>query len=162
MRRRPPSRAAASARAYRVAAFDRPLTPRGNARAPGARLDANVADIRSPPTRLKPLYAARLRGNALDGVAGVAAIAQDERDERTARRRVRVIAPGLANVGDERPAPAPIDAEPRAALPQVAPGQQRESGFVVPPMRALRIARVELVAIRGDDDGMARVRIDAR
>src|SRR4029077_10540287 len=131
-------------------AFDRPLTPRGNARAPDARLEANVADIRSPPTRLKPLYAAActamagvgggVHGNARDGGAGVAAIAQHERDERTARWRLRVIAPGLANVGQECPAPPSIDAEPRAALPQVTPGQQRESGIVVPPMRALRIA----------------------
>ena len=86
---------------------------------------------------------------------GYLRIGDDARDQGTARRRVQIPESRLANVGDEREASRPSDGKPSSAGHEVASGDPS----LRPPCGGCRGARMMLVAIRGDDDGVRRVRI---
>ena len=90
----------------------------------------------------------------------VATLAQQRGHERAARRRVRIEAPRLANVGDEREAAIGREAEPRTPLREIAAGQDRRRIGIGPPMRGLRGTRVVLVAVRREHDAVVRMRVE--
>src|SRR5205823_1521696 len=61
----------------------------------------------------------------------VGARREEARHERAARRRPRIVPGWIAHVGEKRHAPAPVDAEPRAARLEIASGEKAFS----PPRR---------------------------
>ncbi len=73
---------------------------------------------------------------------------------------MRVMATRLANIRDERPASLRRDAEPSAAVLEIAPAQEARSRGVVPPVRRLRGSRMEFIAIGGDNDRKPRMRVE--
>ena len=74
--------------------------------------------------------------------------------ERPPRRRARVAAIGLADIGDQRPAARAGDAKPGAAGFEVAAGQEA----LGPPRGRGRRSDVMLVSVGGDDDREPGVR----
>src|SRR5262245_10659248 len=74
-------------------------------------------------------------------------------DERAARTEAdRPI--GLTNIRHGREAPAAIESEPRAPRFEIATAEHARP--IGPPRRARRPPRVQLVAISGDDQRVAR------
>jgi hypothetical protein len=63
----------------------------------------------------------------------------------------------VAEIGQRGKAPVARYAEPSAALLQIAPGEHLR--MIVPPVGRRRRARIELVAVSGDDEAIVRVRL---
>ena len=122
-----------------------------------------AASVRSPvcvgplaDDEVESVVSAAAADDSRERRAGRCRIGQGCRNQRPARRRTRIMARRIADVGDERPPSGAGDAEPRTPSREVASGEPP----LAPPRGRSRPSCVELVAIGGDDEIEARVGVE--